>query len=133
MNYQPGTVLEPSVGIGNFFGLLPKKLAGAKLHGVELDGITGRIAQQLYPQANITIRGFEKTNYPGGIVAFVTSCYTMDSQNPATRQYLAQRAELLGAVRLPNNAFKANAGTTVVSDILFFQKRDHLIGLGTSG
>ena len=167
MNYQPGTVLEPSMGIGNFFGLLPESLAGAKLHGVELDSLTGRIAKQLYQNADIIISGFEKTdqrdfydlavgnvpfgqfpvndpaynklgfnihNYffakaldqvrPGGIVAFVTSRYTMDAKDPKVRKYLAERAGLLGAIRLPNNAFKANAGTEVVSDIIFLQKRD---------
>ena len=173
MGFRSGNILEPACGVGNFFGLLPEAMASSKLYGVELDSITGRIAQQLYPQANIAVRGFEKTNYPGdffdlavgnvpfgnypvndpaynklhfsihnyfaakmldkvrpgGIVAFVTSRYTLDSKNPDTRRYLAQRAELLGAVRLPNNAFKANAGTEVVCDILFFQKRDHLIDI----
>ena len=167
MGFQPGTVLEPSMGIGNFFGLLPEKLSNAKLYGVELDDLTGRIAKQLYQTADITISGFEKTkqqdffdlaignvpfgdypvndpaynklgfnihNYffaktldqvrPGGIVAFVTSRYTMDAKDPAVRKYLAKRADLLGAIRLPNNAFKANAGTEVVSDIIFLQKRD---------
>ena len=167
MGYQPGTVLEPSMGIGNFFGLLPESLSGAKLYGVELDSLTGRIARQLYQNADITVDGFEKTdrrdfydlavgnvpfgqyhvndpaynrlgfnihNYffakaldqvrPGGIVAFVTSRYTMDSKDTSVRKYLAERADLLGAIRLPNNAFKANAGTEVVSDIIFLQKRD---------
>jgi len=167
MGCHPGTVLEPSMGIGNFFGLLPESMQDAKLYGVELDSLTGRIARQLYQKADITISGFEQTsqrdffdlavgnvpfgqyqvndpaynklgfsihNYffaktldqvrPGGIVAFVTSRYTMDSKDPTVRKYLAQRADLLGAVRLPNNAFKANAGTEVVSDILFLQKRD---------
>ncbi|MDE7262484.1 MAG: DEAD/DEAH box helicase family protein, partial [Oscillospiraceae bacterium] len=167
MGYQPGTVLEPSMGVGNFFGLLPESLAGAKLYGVELDDLTGRIARQLYQKADITISGFEKTdqrdfydlavgnvpfgqyavndpaynklgfnihNYffaktleqvrPGGIVAFVTSRYTMDAKDSTVRKYLAERADLLGAIRLPNNAFKANAGTEVVSDIIFLQKRD---------
>nr|WP_325259171.1 LPD11 domain-containing protein [uncultured Oscillibacter sp.] len=167
MGYQPGTVLEPSMGIGNFFGLLPESLSGAKLYGVELDSLTGRIARQLYQNADITVDGFEKTdrrdfydlavgnvpfgqyhvndpaynklgfnihNYffakaldqvrPGGIVAFVTSRYTMDSKDTSVRKYLAERADLLGAVRLPSNAFKANAGTEVVSDIIFLQKRD---------
>ena len=167
MGFQPGTVLEPSMGIGNFFGLLPDSLAGANLYGVELDGLTGRIAKQLYQKADITIAGFEKTdrrdfydlavgnvpfgqysvndpaynklkfnihNYffakaldqvrPGGIVAFITSRYTMDAKDPTVRKYLAERADLLGAIRLPNNAFKANAGTEVVSDIIFLQKRD---------
>ena len=167
MNYKPGTVLEPSMGVGNFFGLLPDSMADAKLYGVELDDLTGRIARQLYQNADITVSGFEKTdqrdfydlavgnvpfgqyhvndpaynklgfnihNYffakaldqvrPGGIVAFVTSRYTMDAKDSAVRKYLAERADLLGAIRLPNNAFKANAGTEVVSDIIFLQKRD---------
>ena len=167
MNFQPGTVLEPSMGIGNFFGLLPEKLGAAKLYGVELDNLTGRIAKQLYQKADITLAGFETTdrkdfydlamgnvpfgqyhvndpaynklgfnihNYffakaldqvrPGGVVAFVTSRYTMDSKDSTVRKYLAERADLLGAIRLPNNAFKANAGTEVVSDIIFLQKRD---------
>ena len=167
MGFKPGTVLEPSMGIGNFFGLLPESLSGAKLYGVELDSLTGRIARQLYQNADITVDGFEKTdrrdfydlavgnvpfgqyhvndpaynrlgfnihNYffakaldqvrPGGIVAFVTSRYTMDGKDTSVRKYLAERADLLGAIRLPNNAFKANAGTEVVSDIIFLQKRD---------
>ena len=167
MNFRPGTVLEPSMGIGNFFGLLPESLAGAKLYGVELDSLTGRIARQLYQKADITVDGFETTgqrdfydlavgnvpfgqyhvndpaynklgfnihNYffakaldqvrPGGIVAFVTSRYTMDAKDTTVRKYLAERADLLGAIRLPENAFKANAGTEVVSDIIFLQKRD---------
>jgi N12 class adenine-specific DNA methylase len=167
MGYQPGTVLEPSMGIGNFFGLLPESLAGAKLYGVELDSLTGRMARQLYQNADITVDGFETTsqrdfydlavgnvpfgqyhvndpaynrlgfnihNYffakaldqvrPGGIVAFVTSRYTMDAKDSTVRKYLAERADLLGAIRLPNNAFKDNAGTKVVSDIIFLQKRD---------
>ncbi len=167
MGYQPGTVLEPSMGIGNFFGLLPESLAGAKLYGVELDSLTGRIARQLYQKADITVGGFETTNQrdfydlavgnvpfgqyhindpaynrlgfnihnyffakaldqvrPGGIVAFVTSRYTMDAKDSTVRKYLAERADLLGAIRLPSNAFKANAGTEVVSDIIFLQKRD---------
>ena len=167
LGFTTGNILEPSCGVGNFFGLLPEAMAASRLYGVELDSITGRIAQQLYPQANITVAGFETTdrrnffdlavgnvpfgnykvadkpydklgfsihNYffaktldqvrPGGVVAFVTSRYTMDSKNGDARKYLAQRADLLGAIRLPNNAFKANAGTEVVSDILFFQKRD---------
>ena len=168
MGFETGNILEPSCGIGNFFGLLPESMAASKLYGVELDSITGRIAQQLYPQARITVRGYEKTGYPkdffdlavgnvpfgqhqvndpdynklrfsihnyffakaldqvrpGGVIAFITSRYTMDANNPAARQYLAKRADLLGAIRLPNNAFKANAGTDVVSDILFFQKRE---------
>ena len=167
MGFQTGNILEPSMGVGNFFGCLPEQMQGSKLYGVELDGITGRIAKQLYPQANITVAGFETTNRrdfydlaignvpfgqyqvndraynklgfsihnyffakaldqvrPGGIVAFVTSRYTMDSKDDRARKYIAERAELLGAIRLPNNAFKANAGTDVVSDILFLQKRE---------
>ena len=167
MGFQTGNILEPSMGVGNFFGCLPEQMQGSKLYGVELDSITGRIAKQLYPQANITVAGFETTdrrdfydlaignvpfgqyqandraynklgfsihNYffakaldqvrPGGIVAFVTSRYTMDSKDDRARKYIAERAELLGAIRLPNNAFKANAGTDVVSDILFLQKRE---------
>ena len=172
MGFQTGNILEPSMGIGNFFGMLPENMRGSRLYGVELDSITGRIAKQLYPNANITIAGFETTdrrdffdlavgnvpfgqykvndpaynklgfnihNYflakaldqvrPGGVVAFVTSRYTMDSQNPSVRKHLAQRADLLGATRLPNTAFKANAGTEVVSDILFLQKRDRAIDI----
>ena len=167
MGFETGNILEPSCGVGNFFGMLPERMAGSKLYGVELDPITGRIAEQLYPKANITVAGFETTdrrdfydlavgnvpfgqyqvndkaynklgfnihNYffaksldqvrPGGVVAFVTSRYTMDAKDSTVRRYLAQRAELLGAIRLPNNAFKANAGTEVVSDIIFLQKRD---------
>ena len=172
MGFQTGNILEPSMGIGNFFGMLPENMQGSRLYGVELDSITGRIAQQLYPKANITIAGFETTdrrdffdlaignvpfgqykvndpaynklgfnihNYflakaldqvrPGGVVAFVTSRYTMDSQNPSVRKHLAQRADLLGAIRLPNTAFKANAGTEVVSDILFLQRRDRTMDI----
>ena len=167
MGFQSGNILEPSMGIGNFFGMLPSGMADSRLYGVELDSITGRIAQKLYPQADITVAGFETTdrrdfydlavgnvpfgqykvndkaynklgfsihNYffakaidqvrPGGIVAFVTSRYTMDSKDSSARKYMAERADLLGAIRLPNNAFKANASTEVVSDILFLQKRD---------
>ena len=167
MGFETGNILEPSCGVGNFFGMLPESMAGSKLYGVELDSISGRIAQQLYPKADITVAGFETTdrrdfydlaignvpfgqyqvndkaynklgftihNYffakaldqvrPGGVVAFVTSRYTMDAKDSSVRRYLAQRAELLGAIRLPNNAFKANAGTEVVSDIIFLQKRD---------
>ena len=167
MGFQTGNILEPSMGVGNFFGCLPEQMQGSKLYGVELDSITGRIAKQLYPKANITVAGFETTdrrdfydlaignvpfgqyqvndraynklgfsihNYffakaldqvrPGGIVAFVTSRYTMDSKDDRARKYIVERAELLGAIRLPNNAFKANAGTDVVSDILFLQKRE---------
>lgn len=170
MGFTSGNILEPSMGVGNFFGLLPDEMSGSRLYGVELDSISGRIAQKLYPNAEITVAGFETTdrrdfydlavgnvpfgnykvsdkpydklgfsihNYffakaldqvrPGGIVAFVTSRYTMDSKNPDARRYLAQRAELLGAIRLSNNAFKANAGTEVVSDIIFLQKREHPI------
>ena len=172
MGFQTGNILEPSMGIGNFFGMLPENMRGSRLYGVELDSITGRIAKQLYPNANITIAGFETTdrrdffdlavgnvpfgqykvndpaynklgfnihNYffakaldqvrPGGVVAFVTSRYSMDAQNPSVRKYLTQRADLLGAIRLPNTAFKANAGTEVVSDILFLQKRDRVIDI----
>ena len=172
MGFTSGNILEPSMGVGNFFGLLPDEMSGSHLYGVELDSISGRIAQKLYPNAEITVAGFETTdrrdfydlavgnvpfgnyrvsdksydklgfsihNYffakaldqvrPGGIVAFVTSRYTMDSKNPDARRYLAQRAELLGAIRLPNNAFKANAGTEVVSDIIFLQKREHPIDM----
>ena len=167
MGFETGNILEPSCGVGNFFGMLPENMAGSKLYGVELDSISGRIARQLYPKADITVAGFETTdrrdfydlaignvpfgqyqvrdkaydklnfsihNYffakaldqvrPGGVVAFVTSRYTMDAKDSTVRRYLAQRAELLGAIRLPNNAFKANAGTEVVSDIIFLQKRD---------
>lgn len=172
MGFEQGNILEPSMGVGNFFGLLPEKMEGSRMYGVELDSITGRIAQKLYPNAEIKVAGFETTdrrdfydlaignvpfgnykvsdkpydklgfsihNYffakaldevrPGGVVAFVTSRYTMDSKNPDARQYMAQRADLLGAIRLPNNAFRANAGTDVVSDILFLQKRDHPIDI----
>ena len=167
MGFRTGNILEPSCGVGNFFGMLPESMAGSRLYGVELDSISGRIAKQLYPKADITVAGFETTdrrdfydlaignvpfgqyqvndkaynklgfnihNYffakaldqvrPGGVVAFVTSRYTMDAKDSTVRRYLAQRAELLGAIRLPNNAFRANAGTDVVSDILFLQKRD---------
>ena len=170
MGFRTGNILEPSMGVGNFFGLLPDNMSGSRLYGVELDSITGRIAKQLYPKADITVAGFETTDRrdffdlavgnvpfgqyqvndraynklgfsihdyffakaldqvrPGGIIAFVTSRYTMDKQSPEVRKYIAQRAELLGAIRLPNNAFKANAGTEVVSDIIFFQKRDRPI------
>ena len=171
MGFHTGNILEPSCGIGNFFGLLPESMAGSKLYGIELDSITGRIAKQLYQNANITIQGYEGTALPdsffdvaignvpfgdygvadkrydknhflihdyfiaktldkvrpGGIIAFVTSSGTMDKKNPSVRKYIAQRADLLGAVRLPNNAFLANAGTGVVADILFLQKRDRPI------
>lgn len=169
MGFTKGNVLEPSCGIGNFFGCLPEEMSGSNLYGVELDSITGRIAKQLYQKANITIDGFERTNFPddffdvvignvpfgnyqvpdrrydkhhfqihdyfiaksldqvrpGGVVAVITSSGTMDKQSTATREYIAQRADLIGAIRLPNNAFKKNAGTDVVADILFLQKRDH--------
>ena len=167
IGFETGNILEPSCGVGNFFGMLPEEMRNSRLYGVELDSISGRIAKQLYPKADITVAGFETTdrrdfydlaignvpfgqyqvrdkaydklnfnihNYffakaldqvrPGGVVAFVTSRYTMDSKDSTVRRYLAQRAELLGAIRLPNNAFRANAGTDVVSDILFLQKRD---------
>lgn len=170
MGFKTGNILEPAMGVGNFFGLLPESMRDSKLYGVELDSITGRIAKQLYPKADITVAGFETTdrrdffdlavgnvpfgNYKvndrqynklgfsihdyffaktldqvraGGVIAFVTSRYTMDKQSPEVRKYIAQRAELLGAIRLPNNAFKANAGTEVVSDIIFLQKRDRPI------
>ena len=170
MGFQTGNILEPSMGVGNFFGMLPESMKSSRLYGVELDSITGRIAKQLYPKADITVAGFETTdrkdffdlavgnvpfgqyqvsdrafdklgfsihNYffakaldqvrPGGVVAFVTSRYTMDAKDSAARKYIAQRADLLGAIRLPNNAFKANAGTEVVSDIIFLQKRDRPI------
>ena len=170
IGFTTGNILEPSCGVGNFFGMLPESMQGSRLYGVELDSITGRIARQLYPEANITVAGFETTsqrdfydlavgnvpfgnykvndkaynqlgfsihNYffakaldqvrPGGVVAFVTSRFTMDSKDSSARKYLAQRADLLGAVRLPNNAFKANAGTEVVSDILFLQKLERPI------
>jgi N12 class adenine-specific DNA methylase/adenine-specific DNA methylase len=170
MGFQSGNILEPSLGIGNFFGMLPSGMADSRLYGVELDSITGRIAQKLYPQADITVAGFETTdrrdfydlavgnvpfgqykvndkaynklvfsihNYffaktidqirPGGMIAFVTSRFTMDSKDSTARKYMAERADLLGAIRLPNNAFRANAGTDVVSDIIFLQKRDRPI------
>ncbi|MGN0682111.1 MAG: DEAD/DEAH box helicase family protein, partial [Oscillospiraceae bacterium] len=167
MGFTKGNILEPSMGIGNFFGMLPESMSQSNLYGVELDSLTGRIAKQLYPKADITVAGFETTdrrdfydlsignvpfgNYqvsdkaynklgfpihdyfiakaidqvrPGGVIAFVTSRYTLDKQSPEARQYFAKRAELLGAIRLPNTAFKANAGTSVVSDIIFLQKRE---------
>ena len=170
MGFHSGNILEPSMGVGNFFGMLPDSMADSRLYGVELDSITGRIAKKLYPQADITVAGFETTdrrdfydlavgnvpfgqykvndkaynklgfsihNYffakaidqvrPGGIVAFVTSRYTMDSKDSTARKHMAERADLLGAIRLPNNAFRANAGTDVVSDIIFLQKRDRPI------
>ena len=172
MGFQTGNILEPSMGVGNFFGMLPESMKSSRLYGVELDSITGRIAKQLYPKADITVAGFETTdrkdffdlavgnvpfgqyqvsdrafdklgfsihNYffakaleqvrPGGVVAFVTSRYTMDAKDSAARKYIAQRADFLGAIRLPNNAFRANAGTDVVSDIIFLQKRDRPIDI----
>jgi len=172
MGFKTGNILEPSMGVGNFFGMLPEEMWSSRLYGVELDSITGRIAKQLYPKADITLAGFETTDRrdffdlavgnvpfgqyqvddraynklgfsihdyffakaldqvrPGGVIAFVTSRYTMDKQSPEVRKYIAQRAELLGAIRLPNNAFRANAGTDVVSDILFLQKRDRPIDI----
>ena len=170
MGFQSGNILEPSMGVGNFFGMLPDSMQSSRLYGVELDSITGRIAKKLYPQADITVAGFETTdrrdfydlavgnvpfgqykvndkaynklgfsihNYffakaidqvrPGGVIAFVTSRYTMDSKDSTARKHMAERADLLGAIRLPNNAFRANAGTDVVSDIIFLQKRDRPI------
>ena len=172
MGFRTGNILEPSMGVGNFFGMLPESMKSSRLYGVELDSITGRIAKQLYPKADIAVAGFETTDRrdffdlaignvpfgqyqvndraynklgfsihdyffaktldqvrPGGVIAFVTSRYTMDKQSPEVRKYIAQRAELLGAIRLPNNAFKANAGTEVVSDIIFLQKRDRPIDI----
>ena len=173
MGFSKGNILEPAMGIGNSFGMLPEKMQESRLYGVELDGITGRIARQLYPNADVKITGFEKTDYPndffdvaignvpfgqykvadraydkhnflihdyffakaldkvrpGGVVAFVTSKGTMDKKSPEVRKYLAQRAELLGAIRLPNTAFKENAGTEVTSDILFLKKRDRVIDI----
>ena len=172
MGFETGNILEPSMGVGNFFGLLPENMQSSRLYGVELDSLTGRIAKQLYPKADIKVAGFETTdrrdfydlavgnvpfgNYKvndraynklgfsihdyffaktldqvraGGVIAFVTSRYTMDKQSPEVRKYIAERAELLGAIRLPNNAFKANAGTEVTSDIIFLQKRDRPIAI----
>ena len=173
MGFTKGNLLEPSMGIGNFFGMLPETMRESHLYGVELDSLTGRIARLLYPKANITVDGYEKTAFPndffdaavgnvpfgqykvadkkydkfnflihdyffgktldqvrpGGVIAFVTSKGTMDKENPKVRKYIAQRAELLGAVRLPNTAFKANAGTEVTSDILFLQKRDRIVDI----
>ena len=173
MGFKKGNLLEPSMGIGNFFGMLPETMRESHLYGVELDSLTGRIARLLYPKANITVDGYEKTAFPndffdaavgnvpfgqykvadkkydkfnflihdyffgktldqvrpGGVIAFVTSKGTMDKENPKVRKYIAQRAELLGAVRLPNTAFKANAGTEVTSDILFLQKRDRIVDI----
>ena len=173
MGFSKGNILEPAMGTGNFFGMLPEKMQESRLYGVELDGITGRIARQLYPKADVKITGFEKTDYPGdffdvaignvpfgqykvpdraydkhnflihdyffaktldkvrpgGVVAFVTSKGTMDKKSPEVRKYLAQRAELLGAIRLPNTAFKENAGTEVTSDILFLKKRDRVMDI----
>ena len=173
MGFKTGNILEPSCGIGNFFGLVPESMEGSRLYGVELDSVTGRIAKQLYQKNSIAVQGYEKTNLPdsffdlaignvpfgqykvldkrydklkfsihdyffaktldkvrpGGVIAFVTSKYTMDKQNPDIRKYIAQRADLLGAVRLPNNAFKSNAGTEVTADIIFLQKRDRMIDI----
>ena len=170
MGFRSGNILEPSMGVGNFFGMLPDTMQDSRLYGVELDSITGRIAKKLYPQADITVAGFETTDHrdfydlavgnvpfgqykvndkaynklgfsihnyffakaidqvrPGGVVAFITSRYTMDSKDSTARKHMAERADLLGAIRLPNNAFRANAGTDVVSDIIFLQKRDRPI------
>ena len=173
LGFQTGNILEPACGIGNFMGLLPDSMQGSRLYGVELDSISGRIAQQLYQKNSIAVQGYEKTNLPdsffdaaignvpfgqfklpdkrydklnfsihdyffaktldkvrpGGVIAFVTSSFTMDKQNPTVRKYIAQRADLLGAIRLPNNTFKAAAGTEVTSDILFLQKRDSLVDI----
>ena len=173
IGFTKGNLLEPSMGIGNFFGMLPETMRESHLYGVELDNLTGRIARLLYPEANITVDGYEKTSFPndffdaavgnvpfgqykvadkkydkynflihdyffgktldqvrpGGVIAFITSKGTMDKENPKVRKYIAQRAELLGAVRLPNTAFKANAGTEVTSDILFLQKRDRIVDI----
>lgn len=175
MGFRRGNILEPSCGIGHFFGLVPESIQDSRLFGVELDSLTGRIAKQLYPQVSIAISGYERTNLPdsffdlavgnvpfggygvadkkydkhkllihdyffaktldkvrpGGIIAFITSKGTMDKQNPAVRRYIAERATLLGAVRLPNNAFLANAGTEVTADILFLQKRDRMVTVNT--
>lgn len=173
LGFKGGNVLEPAMGVGNFFGVMPEEMRSGKLYGVELDSISGRIAKQLYQNADIQISGFEKTSFPdnffdvavgnvpfgqyklaekrydklnlnihdyffaksldkvraGGVVAFVTSKGTLDKANPQFRKYLAQRAELLGAIRLPNNAFKDNAGTEVTSDIIFLQKRDKMLDI----
>ena len=173
MGFRQGNVLEPACGIGHFFGMLPESMAESKVYGVELDDISGRIARQLYPRSSISVRGYEKTDFPdnffdvsvsnvpfgqfkvqdrrydrlnlsiheyffaktldkvrpGGVVAFVTSSYTMDKRTGNMRKYIAQRAELLGAIRLPNDTFKAAAGTEVVSDILFLQKRDRMVDI----
>lgn len=170
MGFETGNVLEPSCGTGNFLGMMPESMAGSKLYGIELDEISGRIAQQLYQTASVTIQGYEKTDLPdsffdvaignipfgnfkvvdqrydkhnflirdyffgktldkvrpGGIVAFITGKGTLDKENPAVRKYIAQRADLLGAIRLPNDTFKGAAGTEVTSDILFLQKRDSI-------
>ena len=170
MGFEKGNILEPAMGVGNFFGMIPEKMENSKLYGVELDSISGRIASLLYPDANIQIKGFEKTDYPndffdvvignvpfgaykvndrqyekynffihdyflaksldqlrpGGVTALITTKGTMDKASPEVRRYLAERAELLGAIRLPNTAFSANAGTEVTADILFFQKRESI-------
>ena len=172
MGFRTGNILEPSCGVGNFFGMLPESMQNSHLYGVELDSVTGRIASLLYPKADITVAGFETTDRkdffdvaignvpfgaykvadkaydrynflihdyffakaldqvrPGGVIAFITSKGTMDKQNPDVRKYIAQRAELLGAIRLPNTAFSANANTYVTSDIIFLQKRDRVIDI----
>lgn len=173
LGFSKGNILEPSCGTGNFFGLLPDSMADSKLHGIEIDSLTGRIAKQLYQKASIAVEGFEKTNLPddhfdvvignvpfgeirvndsrynaqkflihdyffakaldkvraGGVVAFITSKGTMDKASPEVRKYIAQRAELLGAIRLPDNTFRANAGTEVTSDIIFLQKRENIIDI----
>ena len=173
LGFSQGNILEPSCGTGNFFGLLPESMQNSKLHGVEIDSLTGRIAKQLYQKANIAIEGFEKTNLPdnhfdvvlgnvpfgeirvndsrynaqkflihdyffakaldkvraGGVGMFITAKGTMDKASPEVRKYIAQRAELLGAIRLPDNTFKANAGTEVTSDILILQKRDRVMDI----
>ena len=173
MNFKTGNILEPSCGIGNFMGLIPSSMSDAKMYGIELDSISGRIAQQLYQKNSIAVQGFEETKLPdsffdcaignvpfgqfkvpdkrydkynflihdyffartldkvrpGGIVAFITSRGTMDKENPSVRRYINQRAELLGAIRLPNNTFKDAAGTEVTADIIFLQKRDRLIDI----
>lgn len=173
MGFRQGNVLEPACGVGHFLGMLPEGMAESKVYGVELDDVSGRIARQLYPRSSISVRGYEKMDFPdnffdvavgnvpfgqfkvqdrrydrlnlsiheyffaktldkvrpGGVVAFVTSSYTMDKRTSNVRKYIAQRAELLGAIRLPNDTFKAAAGTEVVSDILFLQKRDRMVDI----
>lgn len=173
MSFKTGNILEPSCGIGHFIGMLPDSMESSRLYGVELDSVSGRIAQQLYQKSSVAVQGFEKTDLPdsffdaaignvpfgqfkvpdkkydkhnwlihdyffgrtldkvrpGGIIAFVTSKGTLDKENPAVRKYIAQRADLLGAIRLPNNTFKSAAGTEVTSDIIFLQKRDRLVDI----